>query len=77
MIGNILTGLCVAIACVLAILAIAVLIEERNERRRAIQAAKAEQQRRWAEMVAIAKLMQEQRDETFERAVWYEREEVL
>lgn len=77
MIGNVLTGLCVAIAFVLAILAIAVLIEERNERRRAIQAARAEQQRRWAEMVAIAKLMQEQRDETFERAVWYEREEVL
>lgn len=58
--------------CLLAALALAVLIEERNERRRQIQAARAEQARRWHEMCAIAKLMQEQRDDMFDLAAWYE-----
>lgn len=67
------TALAYVMAAVLACVAIAVLIEQRNARRQAIKAAKAEQQRRWAEMAAVAKLMQEQKDETFERAVWYGR----
>ncbi|MBP0974006.1 MAG: hypothetical protein J5851_08900 [Oscillospiraceae bacterium] len=67
------TALAYIAAAVLACLAIAVLIEQRNARRLAIKAAKAEQQRRWAEMVAVAKLMQEQKDETFEYAVNYGR----
>lgn len=75
--ASLFTVLAYITAAILAIVAILVLIEQRNARRQAIKAAKAEQRRRWAEMVAIAKLMQEQRDETFERAVWYEREEVL
>lgn len=67
-----LTGICITLGCFLAAMAIAVLIEERNERRRQIQAARAEQARRWHEMCAIAKLMQEQRDEMFSSAAWYE-----
>ena len=58
--------------CLLAALALAVLIEDRNERRRQIYAARAEQARRWHEMCAIAKLMQEQREDMFDRASWYE-----
>lgn len=69
---SVLTGICISLGCVLAALALAVLIEERNERRRQIQAARAEQARRWREMCAIAKLMQEQREDMFDRAAWYE-----
>lgn len=69
---SVLTGICISLGCVLAALALAVLIEERNERRRQIQAARAEQARRWHEMCAIAKLMQEQREDMFDRAAWYE-----
>ena len=75
--ATVFTALAYIAAAVLACLAIAVLVEQRNNRRLAIKAAKAEQQRRWAEMVAIAKMMQEQKDETFERAVWYDRIEDL
>ena len=71
--ATVFTALAYIAAAVLACLAIAVLMEQRNARRLAIKAAKAEQQRRWAEMAAIAKMMQEQKDETFERAVWYDR----
>lgn len=69
---SVLTGICISLGCVLAALALAVLVEERNERRRQIQAARSEQARRWSEMCAIAKLMQEQRDDMFNRAAWYE-----
>lgn len=69
---SVLTGICISLGCALAALAIAVLIEERNERRRQIQAARAEQARRWHELQAIAKLMQEQREDMFDRAAWYE-----
>lgn len=69
---SVLTGICITLGCFLAAMAIAVLIEDRNERRRQNQAARAEQARRWHEMCAIAKLMQEQRDEMFDRAAWYE-----
>ena len=69
---SVLTGICISLGCFLAAMAIAVLIEERNERRRQIQAARAEQARRWHEMCAIAKLMQDQRDDMFDRASWYE-----
>jgi hypothetical protein len=69
---SVLTGICISLGCALAALAIAVLIEERNERRRQIQAARAEQTRRWHELQAIAKLMQEQREDMFDRAAWYE-----
>lgn len=65
------TALAYIAAAVLACLAIAVLIEQRNARRQASKAAKAEQQRRWDEMAAIAKLMQDQKDETFEFATRY------
>lgn len=69
---SVLTGICITLGCFLAAMAIAVLIEDRNERRRQIQAARAEQARRWHEMCAIAKLMQEQREDMFDRAAWYE-----
>lgn len=69
---SVLTGICISFGCLLAALALAVLIEERNERRRQIQEARAEQARRWHEMCAIAKLMQEQRDDMFDRAALYE-----
>jgi hypothetical protein len=69
---SVLTGICITLGCFIAAMAIAVLIEDRNERRRQIQAARAEQARRWHEMCAIAKLMQEQREEMFDRAAWYE-----
>ena len=69
---SVLTGICISLGCALTALAIAVLIEERNERRRQIQAARAEQARRWHELQAIAKLMQEQREDMFDRAAWYE-----
>lgn len=75
--ATVFTALAYIAAAVLACLAIAVLVEQRNNRRLAIKAAKAEQQRRWAEMVAIAKLMQEQKDETFDVAAWYGRVEDL
>lgn len=65
------TALAYIAAAVLACLAIAVLVEQRNARRQAIKAAKAEQQRRWAEMIAISKLAQDQKDETFEFAARY------
>jgi hypothetical protein len=67
-----LTGICITLGCFVVAMAIAVLIEERNERRRQLLAARAEKARRWHEMQAIAKLMQEQRDENFEQAQWYE-----
>lgn len=69
---SVLTGICITLGCFLAAMAIAVLIEDRNERRRQIHAARAEQARRWHEMCAIAKLMQEQREDMFDRAAWYE-----
>lgn len=69
---SVLTGICISLGCLLAALALAVLIEDRNERRRQIYAARAEQARRWHEMCAIAKLMQEQREDMFDRASWYE-----
>jgi hypothetical protein len=69
---NVLTGICITLGCFIAAMAIAVLIEDRNERRRQIQAARAEQARRWHEMCAIAKLMQEHREDMFDKASWYE-----
>lgn len=65
------TALAYITAAVLACLAIAVLVEQRNARRLAIKAARAEQQRRWDEMAVIAKLMQDQKDETFEFGARY------
>lgn len=75
--ASLFTTLAYITAAVLAITAILVLVEARNKRRRAARAAREAQRRRWAEMCAIAKLMQEQRDETFQRAVWFERTERL
>lgn len=70
---SIMTGISITLGCILLAALFMVHAEEREEAYRAEQAEKAERYRRFMEAQAIMRLKQELRDETFERAAWFER----
>ena len=74
---SVFTGISITLGCILLAALFMVHAEEREEAYRAEQEQKAERYRRFMEAQAIMRLKQELRDETFERAAWYERIEDL
>lgn len=70
---SVFTGISITLGCILLAALFMVHAEEREEAYKQEQAQKAERYRRFMEAQAIMRLKQELRDETFERAVWYER----
>lgn len=72
---SVFTGISITLGCILLAALFMVHAEEREEAYRAEQAYKAERYRRFMEAQDIMRLKQELRDETFDRAVWFERVE--
>lgn len=70
---SVMTGISITLGCILLAALFMVHAEEREEAYKQEQAQKAERYRRFRQWQADHKLMQDMRDETFERAVWYER----
>lgn len=70
---SVMTGISITLGCILLATLFMVHAEEREEVYKQEQAQKAERYHRFRQWQADHQLMQDMRDETFERAVWYER----
>lgn len=69
------TGISITISCILIAALLKLLGDEREDRYREEEAARAERHERFKQHYANILLMQEKRDETFWRGYWFERVE--
>ena len=70
---DVFTGICITIGCVMLAIFLAAMGEEINEREELERKAREERYRRFKEAHADILMAQAKRDDTFDRAVWFDR----